>query len=229
MAIRVMRFARRLRPHVVDPWTLTMIVVAFATGVFVIVWHGESLKLAVEGTNLGWAILVAFGVTYHGDWSTAWRIGAGLIAGAMASMAGLYGSLSVLPATALGVAVGLGVTAAAIALITHMVPRVFSFAGAAVGFGIGIGAARSFPLRPTTPADDLFALMLTTALAVVIGAFGSIALRAAIVWVGVRSKDELGRMRFRPHRVDREEAHVETIELAGVGNGHGRKKARAGR
>jgi hypothetical protein len=196
---KVIDVARRLRPHMIDPWAFWMIVVAFGVGVFVISWNSVSLRLEVEGTNLAWAAIVAFGVTYHGEWSAAWRTGGGLLVGASAAMAGMYGSMSVLPITALWVAAGIAFTAFAVAVITHLMPRLFSFAGAAVGFGVGIAAARSFPFRPTTPVDDLFTLMLGVALVIAVGTFGSMALRAAIVRIGMRRPREFG-LRFIPHR-----------------------------
>jgi hypothetical protein len=197
---RVIDVARRMRPHVVDPWAFGLIVVAFALGVFVVSWNSVSLRLDVEGTNLAWVVLVAFGMTYHGEWGSAWRTGAGMVAGAVAAMAGLYGSMHLLPVNAMWMGAGLAIAAAGIAFIAHMVPRLFTFAGAAVGFGVGIAAARSFPFRPTTPPDDLLTLMLTAGVAVVMGTFGSMAMRAAIVWVGLRRRGDAGAVHLFPHR-----------------------------
>jgi hypothetical protein len=204
---RVIDAARRMRPHVVDPWAFALIVVAFGSGVFLVSWNSASLRLDVEGTNLAWVVLVAFGMTYHGEWNGAWRTGGAIVAGAAGAMAGLYGSLHLLPVNAMWMGVGLAIAAAVLALVAHMVPRIFSFAGIAVGFGVGVAAARSFPFRPTTPPDDLFTLMLAAALAIVMGTFGSMALRAAIVWVGVRRPGEGGSLHLFPHRSRHDESH----------------------
>jgi hypothetical protein len=190
-----------MRPHVVDPWALGLIVIAFGVGVFAIAWHSTSLRLEVEATNIAWIVLVAFGMTYHGDWATTWRMGAGLAAGAAAGMAAYYGAQAVLPVTALWTAAGIGLAASCVAVITHFLPRLFSFAAAAVGFGVGIAVARAFPFRPVTPADDLFTMMLGATLAIALGTFGSMALRAGIVWVGVRRPGE-GRLHFLPQTQD---------------------------
>ena len=189
---RVIDLAHRMRVHVIDPWAFALIVAAFGAGVFIVSWHSTSLRLDVEGTNLAWAVLVAFGMTYHGEWSSGWRTGAGIVAGALAAMAALYGAMSLLPVDAMWIAAALGASAGAIAFISHVLPRIFTFAGVAVGFGVGIAAARSFPFRPTTPADDLFTLMLGVGLATVMGMLGSMAMRAAIVWVGVRHPSDAG-------------------------------------
>ncbi len=197
---KVFGWARRIRPHIVDRWTLVIVAVAFGTAVCLIAWHGTSLRLEADGAVMGWAVLVAFGMTWHGEWSNAWRVGAGVVFGALAATAAWYGVLSVLPVTALGFGIGLGIAAFAVAAITHVVPRALSFAGAAVGFGVGVAASRAFPMRPTTPADDLFALMLTTSLAIVIGSFGSMMLRASIVWLGVHQPRAVSVIRFPRHR-----------------------------
>jgi hypothetical protein len=195
---RVIDVARRLRVHVVDPWAFALIVAAFGAGVFLVAWHSHSLRLDIEGTNLAWVVLVGFGMTYHGEWSGAWRTGAGMVFGAFAAMAGYYGAMSLLPVNAMWTAAALGFCAAAGAFVTHMLPRLFTFAGAAVGFGVGIASARSFVFRPTTPADDLLTLMLGVGIAFVMGTFGSMALRAAIVWVGARRHGEAGSVHMFP-------------------------------
>ena len=199
---KVIDVARRMRVHVVDPWAFALIVVAFGLGVFLVSWTSVSLCLDVEGTNLAWIVLVAFGMTYHGEWGSAWRTGAGIVAGAVASIAGLYGSMHLLPVNAMWMSAGIAAAAAVVALIAHMVPRLFTFAGAAVGFGVGIAAARSFPFRPTTPPDDMFTLMLAAGVAIVMGTFGSMAMRAAIVWVGSHRLGEGGSVHSFPDRAD---------------------------
>jgi hypothetical protein len=197
---RVIDVAKRMRPHVVDPWAFGLIVVAFALGVFLVSWNSVSLRLDVEGTNLAWVVLVAFGMTYHGDWGGAWRTGGGMVVGAIGAMAGLFGAMHRLPVDAMWMGAGLAVTAAAVALIAHVIPRWFTFAGAAVGFGVGVAAARSFPFRPITPADDLFTLMLAVGVAIAMGTLGSMAMRAAIVSVGMRRTGDGGSVHLFPHR-----------------------------
>ena len=197
---RVIDAARRMRPHVVDPRAFALIILAFAAGVFLVSWTSVSLRLDVEGTNLAWVVLVAFGMTYHGEWGSSWRTSAGMIAGTVAAMSGLFVTMHVLPVNAMWMAAGIAVAAFIVALVTHLVPRLFTFAGAAVGFGVGIASARSFPFRPTTPADDLFTLMLGVGVAMVMGTFGSMAMRAGIVWIGMRRTGDAGSVHLFPHR-----------------------------
>ena len=214
---RVISLARKLRPHVVDPWSLALVAVAFGVGVFVIAWQGEAMRLEIEGKHLGWTILVALGMTYQADWNAAWRVGAGIVLGMIAALAGMYGVHSMLPVTAFGMGLGLGITAICVAVITHLLPRILSFAGASVGFGIGTAVGLGFPLRPTSPADDLFTLMLTAATGIVIGTLGSVAIRSAIVWIGVHAPSDVGRMRFR-HRaheaptIQHEEVSIDLLD-----------------
>jgi hypothetical protein len=122
--------------------------------------------------------------------------------------------MNLLPVNPMWVGAGLGFSAAVVAFVAHMMPRVLTFAGAAVGFGVGIAAARSFPFRPTTPADDLFTLMLGVALAIVLGTFGSMAMRAAIVWVGVRRPGDAGSVHLFPGSEDTDDGEDEDLEPA---------------
>lgn len=202
---RVIDVARRMRPHVVDPWAFALIVVAFGAGVFIVSWTSGSLRIDVDGTNLAWIVLVAFGMTYHGDWGSAWRTGSGMIVGAASAVTALFGSAHLLPVNVMWTAAGLAMAGAAVALISHMVPRALTFAGAAVGFGVGVAAGRALPVRPTTAADDLLTLMLSVAVAIVMGTFGSMALRAAIVWIGMRRPGEHASVHLFPRRAHRTE------------------------
>ena len=209
---RVMERARSamrgMKPHVVDPWAFVIVTVAFAVGVLLVAWHGHSLRFEMDAANLGWIVIVAFGVTWHGEWGSGWRVAGGLLLGGLAAIAGFYGSLSRLPVTPLGVGIGMAVTAAGIVVLAHAFPRTFSFAGAAVGFGVGVAAARSVALRPTTPLDDMFTLMLTVAMTIVLGAASSLALRAFVIRIGIKRPGEY-RVLHLPHWAHRaaEEMH----------------------
>lgn len=196
---------RMLRPHMVDPWAFTMIAVAFGLGVMLMAWHGEGLKLQVEGADLAWVVLVGFGLTWHGEWGSGWRMGAGLTFGAVAAIAAFYGVMSIFPLTAFAFGLGIGIAALGVALLTHAYPRTASFAAAAVGFGVGIAASRSMPLRPTTPADDMFALMFTATLCLVLGVAGSLALRAIVLRIGQQRPSASEFVRFIPRLLQRRE------------------------
>ena len=181
---RVKSLVHQIDPHVVDVWTISVIATAFGAAVFLITWQSSLLRLDVEGLNVAWVALVSFGMAWYAGWGTGLRIGAGIAFGLLASLAAFYGSMSVLPATKLGVGIGLAIGAAATAAVCHVVQRMASFAAAAVGYGTGLVLARAFPIRPTTPADDLFALMTAAVLAVLIGALGSLVLRGVVVRAG---------------------------------------------
>ena len=114
----------------------------------------------------------------------------------------------------------MGFAAMCLAFIAHFYPRVFSFAGAAVGFAVGIAASRALPVRPTTPADDVFTLMLTATLCLVLGVGSSLALRAFVLG---RSKQDPQDARFLsaiPRMVHREKkAHASARSNVKVGAG----------
>ncbi len=154
-----------------------IVAVTFGIGVMLVAWHGKSLNLEVDTANLVWVVLVGFGMTWHGEQGSGWRIGAGMVAGSAVSIAAFYATLLRLPLTPFGIGLGLGVAATCLAFIAHLYPRVFSFAGSAVGFAVGIAAARSLQIRPTTAGDDILTLIFTTALCLVLGVAGSLALR----------------------------------------------------
>ncbi|MEX0875585.1 MAG: hypothetical protein WD646_14220 [Actinomycetota bacterium] len=199
---KIIDLTKRFRPRVADPKLMMVVSAAFAVGVLIVAWLGTSLRLEADGARLGWAVLVAFGMAWHGDIASAWRIAAGLIAGAMAGLAGYYGALSIFPVTPRGLAMGLAITAAGVAVIAHLLPRILSFAGAVVGFGVGIAAAGQFPFRPTTPADDLFSLALVVATAFAMGCFGSVTLRAVVARVTLHRAGAFARLiRHRPAKV----------------------------
>lgn len=186
MRDRFVLFVERVRPHFVDSPTFLLIAFSFALGVFFLAWHAETFRFEIEGTNLGWVAIVAFGMAWHGRWGSGWRVGAGMVVGGLATLATFYGAVSTFPITPISVGLWLGVATLIVAFAAHVVPRIISFAGVAVGIGIGVAAARSLPVRPTTPADDLFALMLTMSMIMVVGVFGSLALRAIVVQLGGR-------------------------------------------
>jgi hypothetical protein len=218
-----------LKPHMVDPWVFAIVAASFGLGVWIVAWHGTSLRLEVEGANLTWVALVGFGMAWHGEWGSGWRVGAGLVAGGAASVAAYYGALTILPLTPFSFGMGLGISAACVALIAHMYPRVLSFAGAAVGFAVGISAARALPMRPLTPADDLFALMLTVSLALVMGVTGSLALRAVVLRMGREQGGAPTHVRFIPHLLHRED-RAPTTEIESVAvRSKPRQKMGAGR
>jgi hypothetical protein len=181
-----------------DPKMMLTVTAAFAVGVLVVAWLSSSLRLEADGARFGWVVLVAFGMAWHGDLANAWRVAAGLIGGAVAGLAGYYGALSILPVKPAGLALGLAITAAGVGIIAHLLPRMFSFAAAVVGFGVGIAAAGQFPLRPTTPVDDLFSLALIISTAFAIGSFGSMALRGLVTRVAGLRPGALARL--IPHR-----------------------------
>jgi hypothetical protein len=205
---RMRAFVRRLRPRFADPAAFAIVAAAVALAVFILAWHGRSLRLEVDGASLGWIVLVAFGMTWHGEWESGWRIGGGLALGAFAGVAGYYGSLSVLPVTPFVFGLSMGVVAGCVALLCHAFPRFVAFSGGIVGFGIGIAAVREFGFKPTTRVDDLFALMLTIALALALGVLGSMALRAFIVRTSLRRPDE-GRLLHLPRRTRRVDTPAE--------------------
>lgn len=181
---RIRSLAHQIDPHVVDPRTLGIIAIAFGMAIFLLTWQSAVLRLEVETLNVGWIAFVSFGMAWYAGWGTGLRIGGGITFGLLSSLATFYGAMSFLPATKLGIGVGMAVGAAAMAALCHVLQRVASFAAAAVGFGAGIAVARGFPIRPTTPADDLLTLMVAVVLAAMIGAIGSLLLRAIVVRIG---------------------------------------------
>ncbi len=205
MKQRLADVMKRMRPHMVDSRTFAIVAVAFGLGVAMLSWHSKSLLLEIEAANLAWVALVAFGMTWHGEWGSGWRIGSGLVIGSLGAIASYYGAMSVFPVTPMYVGAWLGASACLLAFIAHVVPQMTSFAGAAVGFGIGIAAARAFPFRPTTPIDDLFALMLTASMCVIAGVFGSLALRAVVLRMGVQTPRQSKVVRFVPRLMQEEE------------------------
>jgi hypothetical protein len=218
---RMVDRVRRFRPRIVDPMVFCMVSLAFGLGVLFVAHHGKSLRLDVEGASLGWVVLVAFGMAYHGEWRHGWRVGAGLMFGAAAAIATFYGAMSRLPLTPFSMGLGLGLAAACVAVIAHVYPRAISFAGAAVGYGVGIAAARALPIRPVTPADDMWALMLTTSLVIVIGVVASLVLRALVVRMGFERRSNVF-VRFVPRRRRSDLEHTAAIDVdarehAGVG------------
>jgi hypothetical protein len=224
---RLMNQMRRLRPHMVDPWAFTIVAVSFGLGVMFVAWHGKSLKLEVEAANLVWIALIGFGMTWHGEWGSGWRVGSGLVAGSVVSIAAFYGALSILPITAFSFALGMGVAAMCLAFIAHMWPRMLSFAGTAVGFGVGVAAARSLPMRPTTPIDDMFTLMFTSALCMILGVAGSLALRAVVLRLGQQRSQDTTYVRFIPRLLHREAEARPSVSRPRVSRA--RIKAGAGR
>jgi len=199
---KIIDMTRRLRPHVAEPWTMILVAATFAVAVFVVSWLGRPLRLEADGARFAWVVLIAFGMSWHGDIANSWRVMAGLIGGALAGLAGYYGALSVLPVTPMGIALGLSITAGGIALLAHSFPRVVSFAAAAVGFGVGVAMAGHFPLRPTSPAEDLLTLGLVAGAALAIGSVGSMALREFVLRMGARGRSDLASklIRMIPHR-----------------------------
>jgi hypothetical protein len=176
--------------RMVDRRTFTLVALAFGLGVMLVAWHGKSLMLEVEGTNLTWVVLIGFGMTWHGEWGTGLRMSAGLILGTFGATLAYFGAFAFLPITPFSLGLGLGVVATCVALVTHVFPRFFSFAGAAVGYAVGISASRALPLNAFRHVDQVAALILTAVLCLVLGVAGSLALRALLVlWGEPRTTD----------------------------------------
>jgi hypothetical protein len=67
-----------------------------------------------------------------------------------------------------------------------------------VGFGVGVAASQIVGVRPTSPADLMFTLMLTVGMTVVLGVASSLALRAFVVRIGIKKPGEY-RVLHMPH------------------------------
>jgi hypothetical protein len=190
---------RRAAPTFSDFRIFAIVAVAFGLAVFTISWHGRSLRLEVEAANLAWVVLVAFGMTWLGEVEASGRVALGLALGGLGVMAAYYGALVLVPITPFWIGSVLGLTALVMAFLSHAYPRVVSFSGTVVGFGVGLAAARSLPLRPTTRVDDLFALMLTVALGISMGLLGSMVLRFVVSRAEDRAEHTGARVIRMPH------------------------------
>jgi hypothetical protein len=172
---------KRARPTIVDARMVAVVAIAFAAGVFFVIWNRQTLRLEYAGQSVAWPILVSFGMVWLAGRSVGWRTGAGLVFGTVTALAGLYGGMSVLPASSAMVLAGwLGVVAGLTALVSHLLPRVLSFPAAAVGYGVGLGLGAS-TIRPVTAASDWATLLTTAVTAMVLGAFGAQALRTLLL------------------------------------------------
>ena len=172
---------RRARPTIVDARMVAVVAVSFAAGVFFVIWNRHTLRLEYAGQSVAWPILVSFGMVWLAGRAVGWRTGAGLVFGTVTALAGLYGAMSVIPASSAMLLAGwLGVVAGLTALVSHLLPRTLSFPAAAVGYGVGLGLGAS-TIRPVTSASDWATLLITAVTAMILGAFGAQALRTVLL------------------------------------------------
>lgn len=173
---------RRARPAIMDRRMVAIVSLAFAGGVFFVMWNRHTLRLEYGGVSVAWPILVAFGMVWFAGRRMGWRVGAGLVLGTVTALAAMYGGVSFLPAASAVVLAGwIGLAAGATAMLSHVFARLFSFPAAAVGYGIGLGIASSAQIRPTTAAADWFQVLVIGVTTILLGCFGAQALRTILL------------------------------------------------
>jgi hypothetical protein len=201
--------------HVVDRRLFPTVIAAFAIGVFIITWHRETLRLEFGGQSVAWPAVVAFGVMWLAGSDAFRRTAAGLVFGALAALAGVYGMMSLLPLNPIVVGASIAFVAAIAATITHVFPHVASFAATAIGYGVGLSVAGAAGFRPTTSAADWFTVSEILSLALVFGVLGAQALRTVVVMLnGVPSPVRTARI------------PIPAAPTNGEGNGRGRRASR---
>jgi hypothetical protein len=173
---------KRARPAIIDRRMVAVVSVAFAAGVFLVMWNREALRLEYGGVSVAWPILVSFGMVWFAGRRMGWRVAGGLVFGTVTALAAMYGGMSILPAASAVVLAGwIGMAAGFTALLSHLFARVISFPAAAVGYGIGLGIAASAQVRPTTAASDWLQVLVIGVTTMVLGCFGAQALRTILL------------------------------------------------
>jgi hypothetical protein len=148
-----------------------VLAVGFGVSVLVIAWHAASLRLELQGENLAWATLVAFGFAWARGPQEAGRSGAGMFLGVTWSVLAIYGALRFLPITPFGTALALGAAAVVLGAIV-LGTRVVHFGSCVLGYGIGIAFVQIVGIGVSTGAADVVALLTSVGLATIIGLIG---------------------------------------------------------
>lgn len=195
---------------------VALVGVAFGVGVLVLAWHATTLRLEVDGANLAWPALVAFGIGWGLRRRALWGTGAGLLVGTVASILAAYGSLRFLPITPLGIGIGLGAAAALLAAAV-CATRAIPLGAFAVGYGIGVPAFGLAELGPTTGASDVIAMCTAVAFALLVGLLGvrALAVLEPLVVGETADHDEAPPVEIASAERPRGIGAVDAVEFAG--------------
>lgn len=204
--------------------------VAVGVGVFVIVWNAKTFRLDVDGASVLWVAFVTFGAVWPAGerwFQAAAGIGAGMVAG----VAAFYGTQVVLPITALGRGIGLGVAAAVVAGVCLAGHRYVSMGSGMVGYGLGAGISIFAGIRATSGIGDIFEVWMALGVAILAGVFGARLLRAIALMEQRRQALPAQPMHMpeihMPH-LHLPKLHMPHIRVPRANGGNGHKRVRTG-